>query len=138
MNVPKKVLSVSMSLLVLSGCVALDQSVKGIQNATKPTMITDSLPQICQEAKSNKVRANEIYRDKGLAISGVVRSVNEGFQPRYRVYMKADQIGIHAGTDNQANVTGLSAGATARVSGVITDVSYDFNGCSISLKNATF
>jgi len=29
-------------------------------------------------------------------------------------------------------------GKTARVSGVITDVSNDFNGCAISLTDATF
>ena len=67
-----------------------------------------------------------------------MRSVNEGFQPHYRVFLKAGQVSIHAGTENKASVTALTVGKTARVSGVITDVSNDFNGCAISLTDATF
>lgn len=133
-----KFFTVSISFLALSGCVALDQAVKSLPQATAPVMITESLPQICQAAKSNQVRANVVYANKGLAVSGEVRSVKEGFQPRYRVFMRSGQISIHAGTENQLNVSQLSAGKTARVSGVVTDVSYDYKGCSISLKDATF
>ncbi len=89
-------------------------------------------------AQNNQVQANSTYVGKGLAMTGEVRSVNEGFQPHYRVLLKAGQVSIHAGTDNKANVTALTVGKTARASGVITDVSYDFNGCAISLKDATF
>ena len=88
-------------------------------------------------AQNNQVQANSTYVGKGLAMTGEVRSVNEGFQPHYRVLLKAGQVSMHAGTDNKANVTALTVGKTARASGVITDVSYDFNGCAISLKDAT-
>jgi hypothetical protein len=138
MKVSKKFFSVAVSLVVLSGCAAIDQSIQGIQKAASPIAVTDSLPQICQEAKSNPVRANQLYRDRGLTINGEVRSVKEGFQPRYRVYMLAGQVAIHAGTENQANINALSVGANARVTGVISNVSYDFNGCAIALKDATF
>jgi hypothetical protein len=133
-----KCFAVATSFLALSGCVALDQAVKSLPQAAAPVMITESLPQICQAAKSNQVRANGTYANKSLAVSGEVRSVKEGFQPRYRVFMRSGQISIHAGTENQLNVSQLSVGKTARVSGVVTDVSYDYNGCSISLKDATF
>jgi hypothetical protein len=133
-----KCFAVSFSLLALSGCVALDQAIKDVQKATAPVMITESLPQICQAAKSNQVRANELYANKGLSITAEVRLVKEGFQPRYRVFMRSDQISIHAGTESLLNVTQLSVGKTARVSGTVSDVDYDYSGCSISLKDAKF
>lgn len=133
-----KCFAIALPLLALAGCASLDQAVKNVQQATAPVKITESLPQICQAAKNNQIRANDLYANKGLAASGEVRSVKEGFKPRYRVFMRSGKISIHAGTENQLNVTQLSIGKTARVSGVVTDVSYDFNGCSISLKNATF
>ncbi|MEX3547681.1 MAG: hypothetical protein VB125_00325 [Burkholderia sp.] len=133
-----KCFAVAIPLLALSGCVALDQTVKSIPQAAAPVAITESLPQICQAAKNNQVRANDLYANKGLSISGEVRSVKEGFKPRYRVFMRVGQISVHAGTENQLNVTQLSVGKTAQVSGVVTDVAYDYNGCAISLKDATF
>lgn len=131
-------LALALPILALAGCAALDQVAKDIQKATAPVMVTESLPQICQAAKNNQVQANSTYVGKGLAMTGEVRSVNEGFQPRYRVLLKSGQVSIHAGTDNKASVTALTVGKTARASGVITDVSNDFNGCAISLKDATF
>lgn len=134
MQSTKKCLALVIPLLALAGCAALDQVAKDVQKATAP----ESLPQICQAAKDNQVRANGLYANKGLAVSGEVRSVTEGFQPRYRVFLRSGQVSVHAGTDNKLNVTQLSTGKTARVSGVVSDVSYDYNGCSISLKDATF
>ncbi len=125
-------------IVVLTGCAALDQIAQDIQTATAPVMVSETLPQICQAAKNNQVQANSIYIGKGLAMTGEVRSVNEGFQPRYRVLLKSGQVSIHAGTNNKASVTTLTVGKQARASGVITDVSHDFNGCSISLENTTF
>ncbi len=133
-----KYFAVTLSLLALSGCVALDQTIKSIPSVAAPVTITESLSQICQAAESNQVRANTLYVDKRFSVSGEVRSVKEGFQPRYRVFMKAGQVSVHAGTENKANVTALSVGKSARASGVITDVSHDFNGCSISLKDTNF
>lgn len=130
--------ALALPILALAGCAALDQVAKDIQKATAPVMVTETLPQICQAAKKNQVQANSIYVGKGLATTGEVRSVNEGFQPHYRVFLKAGQVSIHAGTENKASVTALTVGKTARVSGVITDVSNDFNGCAISLTDATF
>ncbi|MDF7677049.1 hypothetical protein PT286_09920 [Neisseriaceae bacterium ESL0693] len=131
-------LAFALPILVLAGCAELDQFAKNIQKATAPVMVTDTLPQICQASKNNQIQANSTYVGKSLAITGKVQSVNEGFQPHYRVLLKAGQVLIHAGTDNKANVTALTVGKTARASGVIMDVSYDFNGCAISLKDATF
>jgi len=120
----------SLTILVLTGCIALEP--------ISPIMVTETLPQICQAAKSNQVRANSTYVGMGLTIVGEVRTINEGFKPRYRVLLKAGQVSIHAGTDNESSVTALTIGNTARASGVITDVSNDYNGCSISLKDSTF
>ncbi|EDB8709779.1 hypothetical protein BCQ47_21510 [Salmonella enterica subsp. enterica serovar Schwarzengrund] len=130
--------ALALPVLALAGCAALDQVAKDIQKATAPVMVTETIPQICQAAKNNQIQANSNYVGKGLAITGQVRSVNEGIQPRYRVLLKAGQVSIHAGTENKANVTALSVGKSARASGVITDVSHDFNGCSISLKDTNF
>ena len=85
MQSTKKCLALVIPLLALAGCAALDQVAKDVQKATAPVMLTESLPQICQAAKDNQVRANGLYANKGLAVSGEVRSVTEGFQPRYRV-----------------------------------------------------
>lgn len=113
-------------VLVLAGCVT-DQAVKDIQ----PVVIKDTLPQICQAAKDNRVRANDYYADKGISIVGEVMSINE-----YRVFMKAGEINIHAGTENQF-AKQLTVGRLANVVGTITDVSYD-QGCSVALKDARF
>jgi hypothetical protein len=52
--------------------------------------------------------------------------------------MRSDKIGIHAGTENKANVESLSTGKTVKAFGIVTDVTNDYSGCSISLKDATF
>lgn len=130
--------ALALPILTLAGCAALDQVTKDIQKFTAPVMVSETLPQICQAAKNNQVQANSIYIGKGLAMTGEVRSVDEGFQPRYRVLLKSGQVSIHASTNNKASVTSLTVGQPARASGVITDVSHDFNGCSISLKDTTF
>lgn len=137
MKLPTKVLAAS-SFIALTGCVTLEQIAQDMQEATAPVMITEALPRICQVAKDNKVRANELYVNKGLSASGEVRSVTEGFQPRYRVFMKAGDVSIHVGTEKSQQVTHLRTGKVARVSGVVTDVTYDYQGCSIALKDATF
>ena len=126
-------------LTLLSGCVELERSVVNNQIATPPPSdIMDSLPQICQAAKDNRVSANDFYNNKGLSVSGNVMSINEGYKPRYRVYLKAGNIHVHAGTENQVNVKQLTVGRKATVDGTITDVSYDYQGCSIALKDASF
>lgn len=126
------------SILALAGCAGLDQAVKSVQTATARTVVKDTLPQICQAAKDNRVRANDFYANKGLSATGEVRSINEGFQPHYRVYMTAGKISVHAGTENQSAVKQLTVGKTATVVGTITEVSYDYQGCSVALKDATF
>lgn len=125
-------------ILALTGCVTLDRAVKDMRTATAPAATKDTLPQICQAAKENRIRANDYYANKGLSISGEVMSINEGFQPRYRVYLKAGKINVHAGTENQFAVKQLTVGRTTNVFGTITDVSYDFQGCSVALKDAMF
>jgi outer membrane murein-binding lipoprotein Lpp len=130
--------AIIMPILALGGCAALDQVATDVQKATAPVALTESLPQICQAAKNNREQANSAYVGKGLVATGEVRSVQESFQPHYRVLLRSGQVAIHAGTENKASVTSLVVGKSARVSGVVTDVSYDYSGCSISLKDATF
>jgi hypothetical protein len=125
-------------ILVLAGCAELNQSVKNVQTPTVPSTSQETLPQICQAAKENRVKANDFYVNKGLSATGVVRSINEGFQPHYRVYMNADKINVHAGTENSSSVKQLTVGKMATVVGTITSVSYDYQGCSVALKDATF
>ena len=57
MQSTKKCLALVIPLLALAGCAALDQVAKDVQKATAPVMLTESLPQICQAAKDNQVRA---------------------------------------------------------------------------------
>ena len=71
-------------------------------------------------------------------ITGEVRSINEGFQPRYHVYIKAGKISVHAGTENFVSAKQLTVGKMTTVVGAITDVSHDYQGCSMALKNAIF
>lgn len=123
---------------MFGGCAQLDQAMKDVQAITAPPQVKETLPQICQAAKDNPVRANGLYVNKSLAISGEVAAINEGFQPRYRVYLKAGKIAVHAGTDNKLAVQQLTVGRAAQVVGTITDVSFDYQGCSVALKDARF
>jgi hypothetical protein len=138
MKVIRKLFVIALPIAVLAGCANLEQTVQQIQKATAPVAIEQTLPQICQAAKENKVRANGLYVHKMLSISGEVRSIKEGFQPRYRVYLRSGNISIHAGTENTSVANSLTTGRTVRASGVVTDVDFDYNGCSITIKDATF
>lgn len=126
------------TILNLAGCAGLDQVVKNVQTATAPALVKETLQQICKAAKDNSVRTNDSYANRGISVTGEVRSINEGFQPRYRVYMKVDKISVHAGTENLVAVKQLTVGKMATVVGTITSVSYDYQGCSVALKDATF
>jgi predicted small secreted protein len=136
----KKLLLILMvgASLALSACVTLDQAVKDVQTAVRPALIRETLPQICQAAKENRVRANEFYANKAMAATGEVKLISDGYKPRYRVMLQSDKINVHAGTDNQFAVKQLNVGKVASVTGTITDVSFDFQGCSIILKDSTF
>lgn len=130
----------NLSLTVLAafsmvGCVAIDQSVP---KATVISTVSETASQICRTASENNVRANSLYANKMFSATGEVRSINEGFQPRYRVFLRSGNVAIHAGTDNRTGASQLTVGKTARASGIITSVSNDYSGCSISLKDATF
>lgn len=133
-----KCFALTLPILTLAGCAALDQVAKDIQKSTAPVMVTDTPPQICQAAKNNKIQANNLYVGKRLSVTGEVQSINEGFKPRYRVLLSTGKVWVHAGTENMANVTALAVGKTYRASGVITDVSYGFDGCAIALKDSIF
>lgn len=138
MNAIRKLVVIALPIAALSGCANLEQTMQQIQKATAPVAIEKTLPQICQDAKANKVRANGLYVNKMLSVNGEVRSINEGFQPRYRVYLRSGNISIHAGTENTSVASSLTTGRTVRASGVVTDVDFDYNGCSITIKDATF
>lgn len=130
-------------VFALSGCAGLDQAIKDMEAAmpspnTAPALIEESPLSICREAKDNQARANELYVGRGLSINGKVVSVNEGYQPRYRVYLKAGSVAVHAGTDDPAAIRNLTAGNSTNVRGTITDITHDYQGCSVALENASF
>jgi len=105
----------------LSGCADLDQALKDIQ-----------------KAGATPVKANEQYVNRGMSIRGEVRNIRESFQPRYRIYIVADQINVHAGTDNSSEVLQLKTGTTTTAIGIVENVSYDFNGCAVQLIETSF
>lgn len=133
-------------MFALSGCEtleALDQTLKNTQiNIPVPTPtqtpISDSLSKICGEAEKNAIRANDLYANKLLSVTGDVKLVTERYQPRYNVLLKVGKTSIHAGSEDKSGVARLNIDQKATVSGIIKDIDYDFNGCSISLKEATF
>ncbi len=122
----------------VSGCDTLNKAINNKQTVTAPTLINDTLPQICLAARNNRVVASDLYVNKELAIKGEVISISEGFQPRYRVFIKSGKIAVHAGTENKLAVKQVAVGRSVSVTGTITDVSYDYQGCSVSLKDARF
>ncbi|MFJ2983409.1 MULTISPECIES: hypothetical protein [unclassified Pseudomonas] len=138
MKVLRNGLIAALPMLAMSGCITLEQGLQQVQQATAPAPVTQSLAQICQDVKANKVRANETYRNKTLSVSGKVEMINQGMQPRYRVYMSNGAVEIFAGTDNTSQVSALSVGKTTQVTGVITLVDQDYRACSVTLKNSTF
>ena len=139
MKLFKKCLVVALPLLALTGCAGFNFPLPTLPEQQAPLeMVSASLPQICREADKNPVRATDLYAKKGLAATGKVQVVSEGFKPRYRVLLRSGNVSIHAGTDSQLAIKTVSTGQTTRVTGVITDVAYDHNGCSISLTDAKF
>lgn len=129
----------------LTGCVTLEKTVKDLQSAVRPVEVRDTLQQLCQAAKDNRVRANELYTKKTLVTAGEVQSVGDSHNiGQYRVMMKPEnqdkmsRIYIHASTENKLAVTQLSAGAKYSVTGIITDITNTGTSCSISLKDASF
>ncbi|ECZ2944976.1 hypothetical protein F7T25_15960 [Salmonella enterica] len=139
MRLLKKTALVALPVLSLAGCAGFNIPFPTLPQQQAPLeMVSASLPQICREADKNPVRATDLYAKKGLSTTGKVQVVSEGFNPRYRVLLRSGNVSIHAGTDNQLAIKSVSTGKTTRVSGVITDVSYDHTGCSISLGDAKF
>ncbi len=134
---PFKALAI-VTVVTLTGCATLDQINKDVRNATAARTVTaepakDGLPKICQAAKENRVRANDYYVKKSLSVTGEVRSVNEGFKPRYRIYLLSGDISIHAETESPTAAKQVTVGKNTKIFGTITDVAYDFQGCSISI-----
>ncbi|HGY1948831.1 TPA: hypothetical protein ACNVO8_004306 [Escherichia coli] len=130
---------VALPLLALTGCAGLNIPFPTLpQQQTPLEMVSASLPQICRDADKNPVRATDLYAKKGLSATGKVQVISEGFKPRYRVLLRSGNVSIHAGTDSELAIKTVSTGQTTRVTGVITDVAYDHNGCSISLTDARF
>lgn len=145
MRLSKKYLASALLLASLSGCKtleALDQTLKNAQiDMPAPTTqapISDSLSKICNQAEANPIRASDLYSNKTLMVSGEVQLITERYQPRYNVYLKAGSVSIHAGSEDKAGVAQLTVGKRTTVTGVIKDIDYDFNGCSITLREAKF
>lgn len=125
------------SLVILSGCANITLPV--IPTSVPPVTVKEPVSQICKETDENQVKANQYYTGKSITISAEVISVSERFNPRYRIYMReGKKLHIHAGTDNQAQVMRLTNGKRATVTGVIDNLAYEYDGCSIRLKNPEF
>lgn len=145
MRLSKKYLASALLLATLSGCKtleALDQTLKNAQiDMPAPTTqapISDSLSKICNQAEANPIRASDLYSNKTLMVSGEIQLITERYQPRYNIYLKAGSVSIHAGSEDKAGVAQLSVGQRTTVTGVIKEIDHDFNGCSITLREAKF
>jgi len=123
--------------------------------------ISDTLQKMCQEAAQNKLRATALYEEKILTARGVVGLIQEGLYTRkdlvgdeadhYSVLVnaaktdrtvttsRADDISIHARSNDRTAVNRLSKGQTVQVSGIVMRLSFNaLNGCAITLADATF
>ncbi len=145
MHLSKKYVVSALLLASLSGCKtleALDQTLKNAQIDMPPPAqqapISDSLSKICSQAEANPIRANDLYTNKTIKVNGEVQLITERYQPRYNVLLKAGTVSVHAGSEDKSGVALLSVGQRTTVTGVIKDIDYDFNGCSISLKESKF
>lgn len=136
MIVTKNRLILSTSLFILSGCANITLPV--ITPPAPPITVKESVSQICKAADENEVRATEYYSGKLMTITGKVESITERFNPRYRIYMMAGKVHIHASTDNQQYAMKLNTGKQATVTGTIYEVTNNHRGCAISLKEAKF
>ncbi|HHM8745935.1 TPA: hypothetical protein ACRNRG_004923 [Pseudomonas aeruginosa] len=138
MQLLKKCTIAALPLFALSGCALLNIPMPTPPGSTSPEMLTVPVAQICRDADKNPARATELYGKKGLSATGKVQVISEGFKPRYRVLLRAGSASVHAGTDDQLAIKALSTGQTTRVTGIVKDVAYDHNGCSVSLDDAKF
>ena len=140
MNIKHKIL-LTAAVLLLSGCITLPDPTPAKKEPPPPEMVKDSLSQICKEAKSNYIRASDLYRNKGMSIKGKVYRFNE-----FVIYIDVNNnVGASIQLKDPQAVKRISMGQTIYVTGVISSVSYtsapylDSGGaCGISLKNATF
>lgn len=137
----KKLLAI-FTIIAMTGCVSTDlEKVVKIPTTTTvstPEEISTPLPKICKDAEANRVAASDAYNGKGFSTSGKVVLISDGFKPRYRILIEAGDITIHAGTNDKAAVSSLAVESDTEVYGVITDVTVDYSGCSITLANAVF
>lgn len=138
MKIHSRHLAITISFLILVGCVGGGKKGQSVQSSVSPAAVEQSPAQICQAVQENQVRANDYYINKSITLSGQVRSINEGYLPRFRIYLLANTVHVHASTQNLEQVKQLNVGQNARVSGVVESVAYKYDGCSITLKNAVF
>lgn len=127
-------------VLALSACSFWNQTVSDIKQANAPVVITDSLAQICQNARDNQVRAKDMYEKKQLTVDGRIRGISEEERvfARYDVLIQAAKVNVHAGTSHFDHVKSLNVGRSVKATGIVTGVTNDAKGCSISLKDTTF
>lgn len=138
MNFFKTCIAVALPVFALTGCVGFDQTMKQMQEAVAPVMINESLPQICQSVRDNPVKANDIYKNKNLTLSGKVSSIKYGLNPKYAVLVKSGNVVVYVGTNDQYAVKQLSVGQSVQVSGTVDHVSYSYKLCAITLNDSTF
>lgn len=122
----------------LGACSTLEQASNAMQTAIAPVVVKETLPQICQEAKSNQVKATDYYAGKRISVTGELKSINERTMPRYQISLKTQNVHIFTGTDKLSEVKQLVVGKVTTVVGTISNVSNDKLGCSIALKDSVF
>lgn len=146
-NIRLKPLVLCFSFLALSGCAELTDNLqtlqKNIQEFTAPTA-TDSITQMCQASKQNPVRAKNTYVGQTLPINAKLQRIDDDYLSTlssghsYRLMLESEGASIFMSSSNSTKINSLNIGEFVKASGVIDNLSNDYSGCIISLKNASF
>lgn len=139
MSLSKKVIFLAVPF-ALSGCLNLEQmQLPQLPDITQPKEpISASLSKICSDTDRNPVSSLHTYKNKQLETTGTVTSISEGFNPQFRVIIKAGQTSIYAQSNNPSTIKHLSKGQRVKVKGTVYDLSTNYPGCTITLKDSDF
>jgi hypothetical protein len=140
-----------LSVLVASGCAALDQVNTDLDRLNKGTQgaaenffrITDSVATICKSVENNYQMATSRYGGRVLTTAGEVDGILDTRYPstngRFQVTIISGPFSITSHTNNGERINGLEKGHFVQVTGTVTNLSFNsYDGCRISLKNSTY